>query len=123
MKSTSKHERQLAQQRDWFERILKAARCPKDGARVLEITMPNVVCSQCSTRYVLAMQRGTLSSTLEVGKDTGFRLVDYLENSSACAMPSERKRKRGMDQLASRVHLSKASQDRGLRRCLHLRRR
>jgi hypothetical protein len=58
MKSTSKHERQLAQQRDWFERILKAARCPKDGARVLEITMPNVVCSQCSTRYVLAMQGG-----------------------------------------------------------------
>lgn len=60
MKSTSKHERQLAQQREWFERILKSARCPKDGARVLEITMPNVVCSKCSTRYVLAIQGGRI---------------------------------------------------------------
>ncbi len=57
-KPISKHERQLAQQREWFERILKHARCPKDGARVLEITMPNVVCSKCSTHYILAIQGG-----------------------------------------------------------------
>jgi Zn finger protein HypA/HybF involved in hydrogenase expression len=47
---------QLIRQRRNFVRALKKARCPKDGGRMLEVSMPNVVCSTCSTRYVLAVQ-------------------------------------------------------------------
>jgi hypothetical protein len=49
-------------QRVRFERILGHARCPKDGGRVLETTMPNVVCMKCSTRYILAIQGGQFLS-------------------------------------------------------------
>ncbi|MGA1975672.1 MAG: hypothetical protein ABSG92_08555 [Conexivisphaerales archaeon] len=55
----SRHDNQLAYQRANFERALKGARCPKDGGRVLEVSMPDVICSKCSTTYVLAMRSGT----------------------------------------------------------------
>jgi ribosomal protein L32 len=62
----TRYERQLADQRENWKRALKFAKCPKCGAKILEINMPNVVCSQCSTRYVLAIQVGLfrLSSKL-----------------------------------------------------------
>jgi uncharacterized Zn-finger protein len=56
----SRHEKQLASQRANWERALKFSRCPKDGAKILEISMPNVVCSKCSTKYTLAIQVGLI---------------------------------------------------------------
>lgn len=46
----------MMRQRRNFVRALKKARCPRDGGRMLEVAMPSVVCSVCSTRYVLAVQ-------------------------------------------------------------------
>jgi len=56
----SRHERQLAKQRANWETALKRARCLEDKGRVLEVAMPNVVCSKCSAKYVLAVQSGSL---------------------------------------------------------------
>ena len=38
---------------------MRRARCPKDGGRILEVAMPDVVCEKCGTTYILAMQIGT----------------------------------------------------------------
>ena len=54
----SRYEQQLANQRANWKKTLKLAKCPKDGAKILEIEMPNVACSLCSTRYVLAVSTG-----------------------------------------------------------------
>ncbi|MFX1355426.1 MAG: hypothetical protein ACFFGP_15845 [Promethearchaeota archaeon] len=54
----ARYETQLARQRANWERALKFAKCSKCGAKILEIEMPNVVCSKCSKRYVLAVQTG-----------------------------------------------------------------
>jgi uncharacterized OB-fold protein len=55
---------QSVRQRRNFERALKKSRCPKDGGRMLEVAMPTVVCSECSTRYVLAVQPRSLLTPL-----------------------------------------------------------
>lgn len=55
----SVHAKQLAKQRANFEQALRRSRCPKDKGRILEVSMPNVVCAQCSTKYILAMQSGS----------------------------------------------------------------
>lgn len=61
----SRHERQLAEHRANWLRALKGTKCLKCGAQVLETSMPDVVCPQCSTRYTLAMQVGwTIKSQL-----------------------------------------------------------
>ena len=62
----TKHEQQLARQRANWERALKFAKCPKDGAKILEIDMPDVVCSKCSTRYILAIQVGMFRLSSEL---------------------------------------------------------
>ena len=56
----SRYEKQLANQRANWKKALKFAKCPKDGAKILEINMPNVVCSECSTKYSLAIQVGMI---------------------------------------------------------------
>lgn len=61
----SKYERQLAEHRANWLRALKNAKCSKCGGKILEINMPNVVCSQCSTKFSLAIQVGwTIKSQL-----------------------------------------------------------
>lgn len=54
----SRHDRQLAKQRADFLTVLKRSRCPKCGARVLEISQPEVLCENCNTQFVLAIQSG-----------------------------------------------------------------
>jgi hypothetical protein len=56
----TRYERQSSEQRANFQKVLKNAKCPKDGERVLEKAMPDVICSKCSTRYILAIQAGFL---------------------------------------------------------------
>ena len=56
----ARYETQLARQRANWERALKFAKCSKCGAKILEINMPDVVCSECSTRYVLAIKVGLM---------------------------------------------------------------
>ena len=58
MITMSRYDKQLANQRAKFNRALKNAKCHKDGARILEIAMPDVICSKCSTRYILAIRGG-----------------------------------------------------------------
>ena len=48
----------MASQRANFNLALKRSRCPKDNGKVLEVSMPEVVCEKCSTYYVLAIQSG-----------------------------------------------------------------
>jgi len=67
---------QLVRQRRNFERALKRSRCPKDGGRMLEVAMPNVICSTCSTKYVLAVQPRSFLTPLswklvEAGPEAG----------------------------------------------------
>jgi DNA-directed RNA polymerase subunit RPC12/RpoP len=57
---STRYERQLADQRANWNRALRFARCSKCGAKILEINMPNVICSECSTRYILAIQVGII---------------------------------------------------------------
>jgi hypothetical protein len=38
--------------------ILRSKRCPNCQGRMLEISMPDAICSQCSKRYTLAIQTG-----------------------------------------------------------------
>jgi hypothetical protein len=57
----NEYKEQLAKQRTRFEWGLSSARCPKDGGRVLETSMPNVVCEKCSSQYVLAVRVGFLN--------------------------------------------------------------
>jgi Zn finger protein HypA/HybF involved in hydrogenase expression len=38
---------------------VRGARCPKDGGKVYETAMPEVVCEKCSTVYILAIHGGT----------------------------------------------------------------
>ena len=67
----SRYEKQLASQRANWKKALKHAKCPKCGAKVLEISMPDVVCSECSTKYTLAIKVGfiRLESKLIEKKD------------------------------------------------------
>ncbi len=45
----------VADRRTLFERSLRHVRCNKCGSKVLELEMPNVICSKCSTKYILAV--------------------------------------------------------------------
>jgi len=57
----SRAHRQTSAHRADFLLALKRSRCPKDNGRVLEVSMPDVVCEKCSTAYVLAIQSGMLT--------------------------------------------------------------
>ena len=45
----------VADRRTLFERSLRRVRCNKCGSKILEVDMPNVICSNCSTKYILAV--------------------------------------------------------------------
>jgi predicted amidophosphoribosyltransferase len=44
----------LTQERAVFEVALRQARCPKCRGKVMEISMPDVVCEKCGAQYMLA---------------------------------------------------------------------
>lgn len=46
---------QVADRRTLFERSLRRVKCDKCGSKILEVEMPNVICSKCSTKYILAV--------------------------------------------------------------------
>lgn len=46
---------QVADRRTLFERSLRRVRCDKCGSKILELNMPNVICSRCSRQYILAV--------------------------------------------------------------------
>jgi hypothetical protein len=56
----TKHENQPCKQRGDFKLAVKMAGCPKDGSRMLEVRMPEVVCKNCGTHFILAIQPGSL---------------------------------------------------------------
>jgi len=49
----SPDERRVRRER----RALREATCPKDGGRIIEVSMPDVVCEKCSTRYTFAFSK------------------------------------------------------------------
>ena len=56
--NVARYEQQLSNRRSSWTHALGKARCRKDGARVLETEMPEVVCSKCGARYTLAVRVG-----------------------------------------------------------------
>jgi rRNA maturation endonuclease Nob1 len=45
----------IADRRTLFERSLRRVRCSYCGSKILEVNMPNVICSNCSRPYILAV--------------------------------------------------------------------
>lgn len=76
------YDKRLDAHRAAWERALRDARCDKCGAKLLEVDMPNVACSKCSTQYILAIEaRSKMYNLIEKGHEERVMTCPFCNGS------------------------------------------